>query len=279
MTITSENLRKIQILELKILVEIKRICDKHNISFILAEGTLLGAIRHKGFIPWDDDIDIAMTRENFDKFCNIAPSELSDEYFLQTPSTDKQYGDYCLARVRLKETKYITEREPINMINNGFRVDVFSMDNIPDSYLFGYIYWTKFCILMRVYWSRKGYHHRSENIFVRLVTKLGIILCLPLSTKKIKNILENYHKKYERLNVKYIALLRGGWGFKKLRHLSSIASKIIYVPFENINMPIPANYHLYLSKQYGEYMIPPPIESRKLRHAVDIDFGKYNENI
>jgi len=276
MEITTEILRKVQLIELKILVEIKRICDKHKIEFILISGSLLGAVRHKGFIPWDDDIDICMTRNNFDKFCAIASSELSGDFFLQTPFTDVNCPYYCFARVRLRGTKYITEIEPEGMEHNGFRVDVFCYDNIPNFYWLGYFYWGLFVVFTHVYSSRKKYRCLTIKKSVRLIKYLGFILCLPVSNRKLKSILENYHKKYEKFNSKYVIQLRGAWGFKKERRLRSNISKMIYVPFEDTIMPVPEDYHIILSEIYGDYMTPPPLEKRNLRqHAIEIDFGIY----
>lgn len=274
MELTPEDLRKLQLLELKILVEIKRVCDKHNIEFILAYGTLLGAVRHKGFIPWDDDIDIAMTRDNFDKFCKIAPSELSSELFFQTSCTDIQCFEYCLARVRLNNTKFIARYEPQNLKHNGIHVDIFPLDNIPDSYCRSYFYYVIFNILIRVYILRNGYHPRPKSILARLVMYLGVVLCLPISTKKLKLILENYHKKYEKINGSYVIQLRSIWGFKRERHFRSSISRMVYMPFEGILMPVPEDYHIFLSEQYGDYMSPPPENLRK-QHDVEIDFGIY----
>jgi lipopolysaccharide cholinephosphotransferase len=275
MEMTPEILRKIQLLELKILVEIKRICDKHNIPFILVAGTLLGAVRHKGFIPWDDDIDIGMTRENFDKFCEVAPSELSNDFFLQTSSTDIQYNDFCIARARLNGTKFITQSQLVYLNHNGFRIDIFPYDNVPNSFLHGYLYYNIFNILVRVYIQRNGTRQHPKDLIARLATYLGVILCLPISTKKLKSILENYHKKHEKIVSSHVALLRSPWGFKKERHLRSTISKIIYVPFEDTMMPVPENYHLFLSEQYGDYLTPPPVEKRELPHPIELDFGIY----
>ena len=277
MELTAENLRKLQLLELKVLVEIKRICDKHDIKFILIAGSLLGAVRHKGFIPWDDDVDIGMTRENYDKFCMIAPLELSKEYFLQTPSTDSNchYKHNCFARVRLEGTKMITRKQPEkDRKHNGFCVDIFSQDNIPDSYWFGCLYWCFFRFLNRVLSVRRGFY-RGKEIIPIIKSYLFVIIGLPIPTKKIIYILENYHKKYENKNGKYIAQLSGVWGFKKERHLRSTVTKTIQIPFEGILMPVPEDYHLFLTEQYGDYMTPPPPEERELRHTIDIDFGAY----
>lgn len=91
----------VQHIELEILKKIDEVCKKHNINYWLDSGTLLGAVRHQGFIPWDDDIDIGMLREDYEKFLKVAQKDLGDDYFLQTRSTDKNYP-LVFAKVRKK---------------------------------------------------------------------------------------------------------------------------------------------------------------------------------
>ena len=93
-------LRQLQLLELEILLEVDRVCKKHNITYYLGEGSLLGAIRHNGFIPWDDDIDILMKREDYEKFLQIAPVELGKDYFLQNSFSEKNFWVF-FSKVRL----------------------------------------------------------------------------------------------------------------------------------------------------------------------------------
>ena len=101
----AETLRKVHMVEKEILDEVVRVCDKNNISYFLMAGTLLGAVRHKGFIPWDDDIDVGMTYDNFKRFIEIAPRELNDKYFLQTWKNDNEYP-FAAAKVRKKGTLF-----------------------------------------------------------------------------------------------------------------------------------------------------------------------------
>ena len=276
MEITPEKLRKLQLLELEILLEVKRICEKHSIPFMLIGGTLIGAVRHSGFIPWDDDIDVGMLREHFDKFCEIAPCELSEKFFLQTPETDNMYGSYCIARVRLEGTRFVVKTLPKDLKHMGFCVDIFSFDNIPNSYLLGYLYWNVFNVIKRIYCIRLGHRPQPKNLIARLIVYLGFVLCVLIPTKVFKNILGSYHKKYEKLNSKYVVLLSGSWGFKKERHLRETIDKEAFLSFENTLMPVPEKYDRFLREQYGDYMIPPKENLRKIRHAVEIDFGIYS---
>ena len=103
----NENLKKIQQIELDILLEVDRICKKHEIEYFLDFGTLLGAVRHSGFIPWDDDIDIGMTRDNYEKFLKIASSELKKDYFLQNVYTERE-TPFLYSKIR-KNGKFTME--------------------------------------------------------------------------------------------------------------------------------------------------------------------------
>lgn len=273
MNLLPEDLRKLHSLELKILVEIKRICDKHKIEFMLIAGTLLGAIRHKGFIPWDDDIDIGMTRDNYEKFCKIAKSELYEEYFLQTPFTDNQYGKFFGAKIRLNGTKVRSKHDPKEFKNNGAYVDVFIFDNCPESFLLGFYNWVILHILNRVYCSRLGYSPKPKSIIAHFIMYLSFAFCFPISTNRLKLVLQNYHEKLNKLNGKYVFSLIP-YSLKKARQLRSTVSEIIQVPFEGILMPVPKDYHQFLNIQFGDYMIPTS-ESKRRGHDYEINFGIY----
>ena len=128
---TEEQLKKVQEIGLKNLITLKNVCDELGIEFFLYGGTLIGAVRHKGFVPWDDDVDVGMTRENYERFLKEAPKVLPDNYFLQTPYSEKA-SPYLYSKLRLKNTKYIEYGHHKLDIEKGIYIDIYPVDNAPD---------------------------------------------------------------------------------------------------------------------------------------------------
>lgn len=126
-----EKLRKIQLCELEILKEIARICDKNGIHYYLAAGTMLGAVRHQGFIPWDDDADIYMTMEDFWQFEKCCKKDLGSKFFLQTPKSEPYLGQMFF-KVRMNGTFMSDDIEKSRLKNQGIWVDIFPMINCAD---------------------------------------------------------------------------------------------------------------------------------------------------
>lgn len=120
-----ELLRKVQLTQLEIAKEIRRVCEENDIPYFLTCGTLLGAVRHQGFIPWDDDMDVGMLRENYEKFCRIAPEKLKPEYCWQSWYTDPNYA-LPFGKVRKRGTLYL-EAKSHRLEENGFYVDIFPL--------------------------------------------------------------------------------------------------------------------------------------------------------
>ena len=128
-------LRDAQKLMTEILKEVHKICEKHNIKYFLDAGTLIGAVRHKGFIPWDDDLDIGMLREDYRKFLEIAKKELPDNLFLQTFDSDENYDIYQVpCKIRYNNTLFIQKVIAENPdMHNGIYIDVLPYDSLPKS--------------------------------------------------------------------------------------------------------------------------------------------------
>jgi lipopolysaccharide cholinephosphotransferase len=123
-------LQQVHKIQLEMALEVKRICEKHKIKYSIVAGTLLGAVRHNGFIPWDDDLDIAMLRDNYIKFIDICKDELNDSYFLQTWDTDPGFA-LPIAKLRKNSTKFVEKDFMEANIHCGIYIDILPFDSVP----------------------------------------------------------------------------------------------------------------------------------------------------
>lgn len=267
-------LKKLQKIQFEILKEIKRICLKNKIEYTLCGGTLLGALRHNGFIPWDDDVDIYMTWDNFVKFEQIANQQLKKEYFFQTPKTDLECKSYFCGRVRLIGTYYESNSLPNHWKYNGIFVDVLPVIKVPLSRMKQIIYFYFFQVIIRVLWLRNGYNPHPKNLLFRLFMKISYVLFTFIPSNKLEGIISNYEKKYEKLlNYDYIDLLAAN--FK-----GSIIERSLFCNykthiFEDDDFSIFADSEKYLEQYYGDWTKLPPENERLPHHSVKIEFGKY----
>ena len=128
---SSYNIKDLQNVELEILLEVDRICKKHGVKYFLVSGTLLGAVRHKGFIPWDDDIDICMPVSDYRKFCKIAQEELGENFFFQSYETD--FYDRWFAKIRKNNTTCIEKVYENSRLHQGVWIDIFPLIGVKNN--------------------------------------------------------------------------------------------------------------------------------------------------
>lgn len=147
--VSGDNLRKLQETELEILLETDRICRKYEILYQLSGGTLLGAVRHKGFIPWDDDVDICMLREDYNRFLSICEKELGEKYFLQTYETDSEFF-HSFARIRKNNTLALQRQYKGMDMHHGIFIDVFPLDNIIEGRFLGNLQYYMLCYVRKM---------------------------------------------------------------------------------------------------------------------------------
>ena len=269
----NETLRKVQLAQLEIGKEIKRVCDENGIKYFLDSGTLLGAIRHKGFIPWDDAMDMGMLREDYERFIEIAPKELKPEYFLQTWKTDKSYP-YAFAKIRKKGTVFIEAVSQKTNAHNEIFVDVFPYDIYPDDETVRTKLTKKIMLLKYSLWMKDGMTPwlRHKSVLDRLLVKAKYV---PHYFYALTHSRDAMIAEYEKLmpmhnaeTSKYYVEQSGGTPFGKWIIPTECFKDFIEVKFEDTMFLVPEKYDLYLKTVYGDYMQLPPVEKRGNWHQI-----------
>lgn len=262
-------LHHLQNILLNIMCYIDELCRKNSIQYYIIGGTALGAVRHGGFIPWDDDLDIAMTRSNYKKFCNICREQLdTDNYFFQESLVD---WPMYFSKIRLKGT-YLEEEEYERNIPKDLRgifIDIFPLDNVPNSKIKQYLWYLLGKILVSFGLQRRGY--KSAN----RLKKILMFLSSPLYIRPIHNAILGYMQSYNKKNTDYIGGFELISRFKNTITPKEIWGESKYVKFEETELQAPSNIKGFLEYYFGDYMILPPKEKRLSRHVTSINFGEY----
>ena len=254
----AQQLRACQLKQLSILEEIDRICQKHQIGYWLDGGTLLGAVRHGGFIPWDDDIDIAMRQEDLDRFISIAPSELREGLFLQTPQNEPQSKE-PIVKVRDLNSFYVEGADNFAAdYQKGLYVDIFPMINYPT--LPKKLVKRVTLGISRSYSILHKAHYYSLRSFAEffwfgakylLNRGLWTLFC---AVRRPKNVYLS--------NI----LINNGYG---IMHRQDSVFPLGTITFEGKTFSAPCNPDAYLSDLYRNYMEIPPKEKQKI-HSIFI---------
>lgn len=270
-------MRNLEVDEIKkiasdILAYIKLVCERNNIQYYLAYGTVLGAIRHKGFIPWDDDIDVCMTRDNFNKFSEAMKNDTESPYELLYLDNEK----YTLPLPKVVDTRtelsQYTQREKMLL---GVYVDVFILDNVPDDRALRERFYKKLGHLQTC-WTYAQYKWTYRGKSVKQVIYELLHFYVILSNPR------HYAMRLEKLAAKYSSadtLLMGtmtfaGYGRSKETFEKRIFGKGSKAIFEGNEYVIPELYDEYLTFLYKDYMQLPPEDKRCSRHS----FIAYHKN-
>jgi lipopolysaccharide cholinephosphotransferase len=267
-----QKLRKVQMIQLELLLDLDRFCKENDIHYNLIFGTLLGAVRHKGFIPWDDDLDVGMTRENFEKFTNLYKS---DSYFLQNYKTDSHYYRQ-FSRLRKNGTLFVQNLYKDLAVHHGIFIDIFPFDGIHPNCILEVLRYKVINFMEKINKIRNHDISADKNLFKKIVMRLiqstSVIIKKPTFDKwqtaliafkpsnkstYITNLTLNPYKERVKWNL-----------IKKTDFLNSFN-----LEFEGHLFPVPKIYHQYLTQIYGDYMQLPPIDKRKPHHGVfKVDF-------
>lgn len=254
--------------------EVKRICEKNKINYGLSSGSLLGAVRHKGFIPWDDDFDIDMTRENYEKFIIACRNDLGDDFFLQTCETDEYYP-YGYCKVLLKGTRAIQLSSANTKYQNGIFVDIFPWDNVSDNILAKHIQMFIVYVCTKILMLKSGAIIIAKTgIAKRIVFYIIGVFEKIFPRKNLIKLRDIFLKKYSSATKK-VACMVGKASYKKTEIKRDMFDQYTILPFENTSFSAILGYDHLLTRLYGDYMQIPPVDQQVTHDFIEVDFGKY----
>ena len=263
------DIRELQKIQLEIAIEVKRICEKYDIKYFLIGGTLLGAVRHKGFIPWDDDFDIGMPREDYDAFISLCGSELNESFYLQSYETDPVFWRN-FAKVR-KNATFFNEFEIRNKdTHKGIFIDIFPYDNADkiygcQMYIQSFIVRFLSAIIVRKLNVDTGPVTSLKNRFLKISSKV-------ISVERAIR----WQMKAMKLNCKrkvdYFVSFGSQYNHRKETMPISKYLPIKEMEFEGIMFKVPNNSDYVLHRIFGDYMTLPPEEKRGGQHAIEVRF-------
>ena len=263
-----EVLNKLHSVLFELLCEFDRICKKHNIQYFLDSGTALGAVRHGGFIPWDDDLDVGMMRNDYEKFLKVAPCEVGNNFVVLTKEIDVEYNKYHAKLVR-KGTIY-PEPDTESYKYRGIFIDIFPFDRISDNPRNRYWDFKKDLFYKKLIEIKKKSSfnkYKTLKIFLHYFLKL-----IPVTF--LENKLQNLWDKYNKTESSYVTC----YLYKVLLKRSIIFPITSLLPvkqiaFEDRRFPIMCNYDKYLKIMYGTYMNLPPENQREFHCCGNIIFA------
>jgi len=235
-------IKKVQRKELEMLIEVDRVCRKNGLTYYLAYGSVLGAIRHKGFIPWDSDIDIIVVTENYNKFCEILQKELTDKYCINSTKTDSTY-ELLFARIGLRDKKH-----------HRIHIDIFPLAGAPKSRL-GRKIFSKIAYLNYKCFYAKKISVNNKYINRKKLAIVAKIILLPFPSKLFIWIFNRLSTMFPVKEADILCNICGSYGYKELIPKSYFGNPV-YMDFEGYKFPVPKEWDKYLRHIYGDYMIP-----------------------
>ena len=270
-------LRRVQLTQLEIAREIKRVCEENDIRFFLLGGTYLGAVRHQGFIPWDDDMDLGMLRGEYEKFCRIAPEKLGPDYCLQTWYTEPNYG-LPFGKVMKRGTVYLESKKSRRLQENGIYVDIFPFDSVPQDLQQRQKLAKHLLRLYRLRLMKCGYKPWMEEDKVLWHKRLGYLFYQFQALFCGKQALARDYDALAEAQPDTDTVSEQSGMAQPLYVRREWCEDLVSYTFEGEQFPAPRAYDEFLTVYYGDYMQLPPEDQRENRHQiVQVDFGDGEE--
>ena len=275
--LTTDQVKEIQRVLLMILEDVDRICREHHLEYILIGGTAIGCVRHGGFIPWDDDVDIAMTRRDYEKFREIVTKEYSDKYRLTDAIREDNYGKN-IPKLRLKNTLYKTLLK-VDPEDREITADIFIIENVENNPFFKYVHGV-LCLAIGYCLSCKRLAEK-ESFFQEIYKdgdyKFKVFVGKMLgfaSLNRWAHWSESIYSMCKNDNSKYVTIPSGRKHYFGEVQLREDLCETVEMKFEDVDVKIPKGYKKYMQGLYGNtYMSIPPLQKREQHPLMKLDFG------
>lgn len=251
-----------------LLEEFDRVCKQLNIPYVLFAGTMLGAVRHQGFIPWDDDLDVLMLRRDYERFLAEADGVLDRERFFLQKEFSRHWPMF-FSKLRLNNTACLEKYHPRDpQTHQGIYIDIFPCDNAAAGHLGRKLQFLASKVVIAKALDRRGYDtdSRKKKLFIRLCRLLpgGVFRRLCVRGREDSQMVHSF--------------LGGASGFAKNVYPRTCITQTTQATFEGGQYPIPAAYDTLLRQFYGDYMVLPPQEQRAVKqHAILVDLHRSYE--
>lgn len=270
----NEKRKKVWAVELELLQKFDEVCRKYNLTYYAYYGTLLGAVRHQGFIPWDDDIDVVMFREDYEKLQAVAPEEFREPYFFQNSYTDQMLWFFS----KLRDSRTTAIEFPARNLHQGIFIDIFPLDDVPDGVH------EEFSAVLEV--QREIWYtiHNPGKILQDLESGKRFTLDMDVLVALIKMDRSQRLREFETFSLSYAG---------QSENVNLITSELsndhyksvkrawfqekIYMPFEGIQIPVPAKYDKILIQSYGAYhqFVPGGTSHENIILEPDMPYQEY----
>lgn len=270
--INDTDLKKLQGIQLELLKEVQRVCEKNDITYCIIAGTLLGAVRHGGYIPWDDDADVAMLREEYDKFVQACKVDLNLDlaYFQDIDTTENYRWGY--GKIRRENTTFLRLGQEHMDYKSGVFIDIFPLDYVPENKIARYIHNMKCTFVRKLMWSEVG-RITEQNTFKRGIYKL-MSLVPETEVRKKYNNLKNKSNKTPTSRVRILTFPTPNNG--QYCYFKKWYTELADIEFEGHMFSGAFDYDEYLSFKFGNYMELPPEEDRKVHPVSAYDFSVFD---